>query len=100
MRLRKMGAQIVAPDSWASPAVITLALPSGLRSESVGRQLEQAGYILNYRSDYLRARNWIQICPLSPVSRGDLEGLLGTLQGYLVASRQGPRSRPVHTADA
>jgi len=85
IRLRKMGAQIVAPDCCASPAVITLALPSGLRSESVGRHLEQAGYILNYRSDYLLARNWIQICPLSPVSRRDLEGLLGALQGYLAA---------------
>lgn len=97
-RLSKMSARIVAPDCSASPAAITIALPSDVRSESVGRGLERAGYLLHYRSAYLVARNWIQICPLSPVSRGDLEGLLAMMDGYLQASRREPDVRPMHAA--
>ena len=95
-RLRKMGARIVAPDCCASPAAITLALPRVLQSESIGRELDRAGYLLHYRSAYLLARNWMQICALSPVSRHDLEGLLAMLHGYLQASHREPDNHPVH----
>lgn len=100
VRLRAMGAHIVAPDGHAAPAVITLALASGVRSEAVGRQLEQAGYLLGYCSGYLLARNWIQICLMSPVSRSDLEGLLAALRAYVVASCPESHSRPLHPVHA
>ena len=99
-RLEAIGAQPVAPRGHASPAVITLALPSGLRSEAVGRQLEQTGYLLAYRSAYLLARNWIQICTMGAVSRGDLDGLLAALSEQALASDRGPRSGPGDTAGA
>jgi aspartate aminotransferase-like enzyme len=60
-RLREKGFQIVTPDAQASPAVLTLALPPGVRSEAIGLALQRAGYFLSYMSVYLRKRNWIQI---------------------------------------
>lgn len=88
-RLEAMGARIVAPVDHASPAVITIALPTGLQSLAVGRQLERAGYELAYRSDYLLARNWIQISLMGAVSRSELDGLLAALsEGVLVGSRE------------
>jgi hypothetical protein len=42
--------------------VLTLALPSHVRSIDVCRRLRREGYLLNYQSEYLLRRNWIQIC--------------------------------------
>jgi aspartate aminotransferase-like enzyme len=74
-RLRELGFQIVAPDAHASPAVITLALASELSSKSVGWQLQKAGYLLSYKSDYLLRRNWIQICLMGEWTRDHLAAL-------------------------
>src|SRR5207247_6938568 len=68
-RLREVGLPIVAPDAHASPAVVTLALPSDLSSRSLGSQLRNAGYLLSYNSVYLLQRNWIQICLIGAWSR-------------------------------
>ncbi len=65
---RSMGLQIVAPDADASPAVVTIALPGTICSENLGRQLAESGYLLSYNSEYLRRRNWIQICLMSEVA--------------------------------
>src|SRR5437899_8028587 len=45
-----------------SPAVITIALPSELNSVKIGESIQESGYLLSYNSEYLRRRNWIQIC--------------------------------------
>jgi len=78
--LRRMGFRIIAADEHASPAVISLALPPGLRSLDVGEQLERDGFLLSYRSGYLAKRNWIQVGLMGEVSRGQLERLLGLLR--------------------
>lgn len=61
-RLRSFGFRIVAADADASPAVTTVALPPRVDSIAVGERLEEEGYLLSYRSEYLRARNWTQVC--------------------------------------
>lgn len=79
-KLRDMGLRILAPDGEASPAVITLVLPPGQSSEAVGDQLQAAGFLLSYQSDYLHRRNWIQICLMGECSRQALVALLAELR--------------------
>jgi aspartate aminotransferase-like enzyme len=73
--LRDLDFQIVAPDCHASPAVITIALAPEISSKSVGWQLQKAGYLLSYKSDYLLRRNWIQICLMGEWTRDHLAAL-------------------------
>jgi len=79
-KLRELGFQILAPDAHASPAVITLALPGEISSQSIGDQLQAAGFLLSYQSEYLRRRNWIQICLMGDCSRQSLVALLTELR--------------------
>ena len=79
-KLRELGFQILAPDAHASPAVITLVLPEEINSQWVGDQLQAAGFLLSYQSEYLRARNWIQICLMGECSRQGLVALLTELR--------------------
>jgi aspartate aminotransferase-like enzyme len=78
-RLRELGFELVGPDGQTSPAVFTLALPGHLNSATVGTQLNQAGFLLSYNSEYLRARNWIQICLMGEFERAKLVPLLNHL---------------------
>jgi len=78
-RLRELGFRIVAPDQHASPAAITLALPDGLSSMEVGRELEELGYFLYYKGGYLIERNWLQICLMGDCSQERLIPLLDAL---------------------
>lgn len=85
--LRARGWRVVAPDEHASPAVITLALPSGLRVENVEARLEAAGYLLSCRSGYLRERNWLQVCLMGAYRRHRLASLLEVLDRLGRAAR-------------
>jgi aspartate aminotransferase-like enzyme len=89
LRLRDLGYRILAPDEHASPAVVTLALPDNLHSKEVGDSLHAHGFLVGYQSDYLRQRNWIQICLMGHCSHAHLELLLQELQD--VASKT-----PIH----
>ena len=79
-KLRELGFDILAPDAHASPAVITLALPKSISSQKTGDQLQAAGFLLSYQSEYLRDRNWIQICLMGDCSRQSLVALLTELR--------------------
>ncbi len=78
-RLRESGFNLVTPDSDATPGVVTIALPAGRDSAQLGRQLQQAGFLLSFNSDYLRRRNWIQICLMGEYSHEKLESLTAWL---------------------
>jgi aspartate aminotransferase-like enzyme/GNAT superfamily N-acetyltransferase len=78
--LREIGYAILADDEVTSPAVTTLVLPRGWRSVDLGGELEQAGFLVSYRSEYLVRRNWLQICLMGPYSRAGLEALLARLE--------------------
>jgi len=79
-KLRELGFHILAPDAHASPAVITLVLPDSISSQRIGDQLQAAGFLLSYQSEYLRDRNWIQICLMGDCSRQSLVALLTELR--------------------
>jgi aspartate aminotransferase-like enzyme len=65
------------------PAVTTIGLPSGNDSARVGESLEEVGYLVHYRSDYLLARNWLQICLMGRCSSLMADELLEALRETL-----------------
>jgi aspartate aminotransferase-like enzyme len=61
-KLVEIDAPILAPDSCAMPAVVTIVLAETHSSETIGATLKQHGVLISYRSNYLLERNWIQAC--------------------------------------
>lgn len=59
--LRRRGLKPLARSADATPAVITLAPPPGVRSSDVGEDLERGGVLVHYRSRYLVAANRFQV---------------------------------------
>ena len=78
--LRKEGFTVVGGDANAAPGVVTIELPRRLNSRSVGGELQEAGYLLSFGSEYLIERNWIQICLMGEYSRQSLLGVLAELR--------------------
>ncbi len=70
------GFNLIAPDNHTFPAVITIALPHSNSSMRFGRRLDHEGFLLSYRSSYLAARNWIQICLMGECSQETIVPLL------------------------
>ena len=89
-RLRDLGYTLVAPEAEATPGVITIALPPDRNSAELGRQLQNAGYLLSYNSDYLRQRNWIQICLMGECSPEKVESLADWLGKNTASTRAVP----------
>jgi aspartate aminotransferase-like enzyme len=83
INLLNMGGQIIGPEAHLSPAVITVALPPGIRSEKLGYNLEKAGYALSYRSQYLLERNWVQICLMGEYPQERITPFMQILQRHL-----------------
>jgi aspartate aminotransferase-like enzyme len=79
-RLRELGLRILVADEDAVPSVITLVLPPGRNSQTLGDQLLEVGFLVSYQSDYLRDRNWLQICLMGECSRNALVALLAELR--------------------
>jgi aspartate aminotransferase-like enzyme len=75
-RLRELGFRLITPDAEAVPGVVTITLPAGQNSSDFGQKLQKAGFLLSYNSDYLRRRNWIQICLMGEYSKDKIEALL------------------------
>jgi aspartate aminotransferase-like enzyme len=99
--LRKMGFRLISSDAMSIPGVVTIALPADHDSSKLCQQLEQSGFLLSYNSDYLRRRNWIQICLMGEYAKEKLEALLARLEKLAAlqsASRQ--HERAARTASA
>lgn len=81
LRLRLAGTDfhLVGSTTTTSPAVITLALPPNVGSVQFGDAMQEAGYLLSFNSEYLRQRNWIQICLLGECTREKIVSLLNAL---------------------
>ena len=78
-RLRDLGFQLIGGETRTSPAVITMALPASLSSVRIGELIQEAGYLLSFNSEYLRQRNWIQICFMGDCAKEKLVSLLNAL---------------------
>jgi len=78
-RLTELGANLIGAEAIRSPAVITLGLPAELDAGKVGDAMQESGYLLSYNSDYLRRRNWIQICLMGECTQEKVVSLLNAL---------------------
>jgi aspartate aminotransferase-like enzyme len=77
--LVEMGFVLIGQNTQTSPAVITIALPPEMDSVKIGTAMQEAGYLLSCNSEYLRPRNWIQICLMGECSREKVVSLLNAL---------------------
>jgi aspartate aminotransferase-like enzyme len=75
----EMGFQPIGCEATTSPAVLTIVLPSEFNSVKIAEQLQEAGYILSYNSEYLRKKNWIQICLMGECTREKVVSLLNAM---------------------
>ncbi|OHE88729.1 MAG: hypothetical protein A3G75_00475, partial [Verrucomicrobia bacterium RIFCSPLOWO2_12_FULL_64_8] len=75
-RLRAAGCSLVGERATPAPHVLTVQVPSHVRSDDVANVLERTGYIICHASGYLRERNWIQICLMGEVARESLPPLV------------------------
>jgi len=78
-RLKNLGFELVGEGVKTSPAVVTIALPEKFNSVKIGDLIQEAGYLLSYNSEYLRRRNWIQICLMGECSKQKLVSLLNAM---------------------
>jgi aspartate aminotransferase-like enzyme len=78
-RLRNLGFDVVAAEAHAAPGVVTIRLPSRIESAAVAARLADLGFLLNANSEYLRTRNWIQICVMGESLREQLAAALSAL---------------------
>jgi aspartate aminotransferase-like enzyme len=92
-QLVELGFDLVASHTVTSPAVITLALPPENESAQIGGLIQESGYLLSYNSEYLRRKNWIQICLMGECTREKVVSLLNALKRVC-----GRRARKVETA--
>jgi len=78
-KLREQGLNLVGADSDTTPAVYTLALPAEHNSTRVGNQLHEAGFLVSSNSEYLRRRNWIQVCLMGEFQQEKIVSLVNHL---------------------
>jgi hypothetical protein len=81
------------------PGVVTIALPPSQNSVQLGQLSHRDGFLLSYGSDYLRRRNWIQICLMGDYCQDKLEALTAWL-GKNAGPAPAPASAPARTAVA
>ena len=82
--VRQRGFEIITSDGDAAPGVLTIDLPAEIKSAGIGLKLQESGYLVSYNSEYLRRRNWIQICLMGEYAQDKLAALLDCL-GQLCA---------------
>jgi aspartate aminotransferase-like enzyme len=86
-RLRDLGLPILVDEVHATPAVITIPLPSSLSAAALGDRLQRHGLLVAYQSEYLERRNWIQIGLMGHCIEAHLEQLVDALGRILTSDR-------------
>ncbi len=79
-KLRAAGFTLITNDADCAPGVATIDVGPNLDSAEIGREITQAGFLVSYNSDYLRRRNWIQICLMGEFALEKLDTLIAHLQ--------------------
>jgi aspartate aminotransferase-like enzyme len=78
-KFKEAGFVLLGDNTVTSPAVVTIALPAHLNSVQVGGAIQEAGYLLSYNSEYLKSKNWIQICLMGECAKEKLVSLMNAL---------------------
>jgi len=93
-QLVETGFDLVGNGTRTSPAVITIALPLEMNSLKIGEAMQEAGYLLSYNSEYLRRKNWIQVCLMGECPREKVVSVANAL--HRVCSRGRTASPATH----
>jgi len=88
-RLPELGFELIGDSAGVSPAVVTIALPSHLDSATIGGLVQESGYLVSYNSDYLRRKNWIQVCLMGECAKEKVVSLLNALHRVCFPRRRG-----------
>lgn len=97
-KLIENGFHLVGNGAGASPAVITIQLPNDISSVKFGEAMQEAGYLLSFNSEYLRRKNWVQVCLLGECARDKVVALANaTNRVYSKHSSDVPRQKPTTT---
>jgi aspartate aminotransferase-like enzyme len=95
-RLEENGFDLIGHGTSVSPAVITLRLPPEISSIKFGEAMQEAGYLLSYNSDYLRRKNWAQVCLMGEGTREKVVALANALNRvYAKRKPDATRTQPV-----
>jgi aspartate aminotransferase-like enzyme len=81
--LYRHGFRLIAAPQAAAPAVLTLVPPQGFDAQTLGEQLEEAGFLVAFRSAYLTCRNWMQVCLMGNVEKRHVRALLNAVDSLL-----------------
>jgi aspartate aminotransferase-like enzyme len=78
--LAELGFELIGSKTQTSPAVFTIAFPPEIEVAKIGAEMQEAGYLLSYNSEYLRKKNWIQICLMGECTREKIVSLLNAMK--------------------
>lgn len=81
-KLTELGCKLIG-NGQTSPAVFTLELPAEINSVEFGARMQEAGFLLSCHSDYLRRRNWIQVCLMGECTREKIVALTNAFRRML-----------------
>jgi aspartate aminotransferase-like enzyme len=81
--LLRVGLSILADESIRFTGALTIPLPKSMNSLMIGAELDEAGMLVSYRSDYLLKRNWIQICLMNDPEPAALQPLFQILRDQM-----------------
>ncbi|SDD18391.1 aspartate aminotransferase [Paenibacillus sp. UNCCL117] len=89
-----MGLRVLAAPEHQTPYLVTVVLPERLSSRELGEHMAFQGFELQYESEYLLARNWVQIACLGALKNSDMRRMLEHLRLYV----QGQANQPEQAA--
>ena len=78
-KLVEFGFALIGSNTATSPVVVTIALPSEMSSLKIGGMIQESGYLVSYNSEYLRKKNWMQICLMGECTREKVVSLLNAM---------------------
>jgi aspartate aminotransferase-like enzyme len=78
-KLVEFGFTLVGNHTATSPVVVTIALPPEMNSLNIGGLIQESGYLVSYNSEYLRKKNWMQICLMGECTREKVVSLLNAM---------------------
>jgi aspartate aminotransferase-like enzyme len=95
LRLAETGLDLIGNGAQTSPAVITIPLPPEMNSLKIGEAMQEAGYLLSYNSEYLRRKNWIQICLMGECLHEKVVPVANALNRVCSHRAASPAAQPV-----
>lgn len=77
--MESIGITILASESVAASAIMTLKMPVGHSAMDLGNNLFLNGFDVHYESAYLKEKNWLQIACMNNVPNKELDKMLKVL---------------------